>query len=128
MSRTGLIFVSHSRKLAEGVKELLENMQPEAVTAACGGEEDGGIGTNPEVIQRGIESLEGCTEAVILTDLGSAWMNAEIASEISSIPVLLADAPLVEGGLAAVVEAGFGKDAAAVKEAAEKAWDMRKST
>ena len=42
----GIVIVSHSQKLAEGVVEISRMMAAEAPLAAAGGLEDGGLGTS----------------------------------------------------------------------------------
>ncbi|WP_115788513.1 dihydroxyacetone kinase phosphoryl donor subunit DhaM [Arthrobacter silvisoli] len=118
-----LVVVSHSARIAEGAVELAGQMAPDVRLFAAGGTEDGRIGTSFELVLAAFESaLESAAGAgvVVLTDLGSAVMTAEAAVEFCSAPqdVLLADAPLVEGLVAAAVAAQGGADAAAVKAAA----------
>jgi len=65
---------------------------------------------------------------VILFDLGSALINAELALEMlgEDKAVRIADAPLVEGAYAAVVEAGMGSSLEEVVQSAEKAKNLKK--
>ncbi len=128
MDKVSLVLVSHSKEIADGLKKLLGEMQPEVSIAAAGGEEDGGIGTNAEVIARAVEEVYTEKGTVILFDLGSALLNAELAIELAGEEqnVRIADAPMIEGGLAAVVEAGFGSSVEKTAEAAEKAYEMKK--
>ena len=128
MDKVSLVLVSHSKEIADGLKKLLGEMQPEVAIAAAGGEEDGGIGTNAEVIARAVEEVYTEKGTVILFDLGSALLNAELAIELAGEEqnVRIADAPMIEGGLAAVVEAGFGSSVEKTAEAAEKAYEMKK--
>ncbi|WP_120519554.1 dihydroxyacetone kinase phosphoryl donor subunit DhaM [Arthrobacter celericrescens] len=119
-----LVVVSHSARIAEGAVELAGQMAPDVRLFAAGGTEDGRIGTSFELVLAAFESaLDSAAGAgvVVLTDLGSAVMTAEAAVEFCSAPqdVLLADAPLVEGLVAAAVAAQGGAGAAAVKSAAE---------
>lgn len=115
-----LIVVSHSEKIADGAAELAAQMAPDVVILPAGGTDDGRIGTSLEKVMAALEEAAG-EGAVILTDLGSAVMTAESAVEFLPDPasVLLADAPLVEGLVAAAVAAQTGADAQAVKAAAE---------
>jgi PTS hybrid protein len=119
-----LVVVSHSGKIAEGAVELAAQMAPDVLILPAGGTDDGRIGTSLEKIMAALEQAaggEGSDGVVVLTDLGSAVMTAESALEFAADPasVLLADAPLVEGLVAAAVAAQAGADARAVKEAAE---------
>lgn len=116
-----LVVVSHSEKIADGAVELAAQMAPDVVILPAGGTDDGRIGTSLEKVMAALEQAAGEDGAVVLTDLGSAVMTAESAVEFLPDPdsVLLADAPLVEGLVAAAVAAQAGADAAGVKQAAE---------
>ena len=48
----GIVVVSHSQKLAEGVVELASLMAPETPMKAAGGMDDGGFGTSFERLQK----------------------------------------------------------------------------
>ena len=121
--KVGLVLVSHSGKLAEGLSELAGQMAPEVAIIAAGGTDDGGIGTSLEKIQSGIAQADGGAGVALLADLGSAVMTAEMALEFlepdQREKVRLADAPLVEGAVAAAVAAQTGQDLAAVIRDAE---------
>ncbi|MBF4994681.1 PTS-dependent dihydroxyacetone kinase phosphotransferase subunit DhaM [Arthrobacter gandavensis] len=121
--KVGLVIVSHSEKLAEGLAELAGQMAPDVAIIAAGGTDDGGIGTSLEKIQAGIVRADGGAGAALLADLGSAVMTAEMALEFlepdQREKVRLADAPLVEGAVAAAVAAQTGQDLAAVIRDAE---------
>lgn len=118
-----LVVVSHSEKIADGAAELAAQMAPDVVIVAAGGTADGRIGTSLEKVMSALEQAGGGDGVVVLTDLGSAVMTAESALEFAGDPedVLLADAPLVEGLVAAAVAAQGGADVHAVKRAAEAA-------
>ncbi|MFD2212491.1 dihydroxyacetone kinase phosphoryl donor subunit DhaM [Metabacillus endolithicus] len=130
MSKVGLLLISHSYQLVTGLRELLHQVQPDVSIAISGGS-DGGIGTNAFDIKEAIESIYTEEGIVILFDLGSALINAELALELldkAQVEIRLADAPLVEGGFAAVVEAGIGGSLQEVLEAAEGAKQLQKIT
>lgn len=117
----GIVVVSHSEKIADGAVELAAQMAPDVVIAAAGGTTDGRIGTSLEKVLAALDRASGGDGTVVLTDLGSAVMTAESALELAGDPadVLLADAPLVEGLVAASVAAQGGADVRAVRRAAE---------
>ncbi|MCQ1993900.1 dihydroxyacetone kinase phosphoryl donor subunit DhaM [Arthrobacter sp. zg-Y1171] len=121
----GLVVVSHSRKLAEGVCELAAQMAADVRIVPAGGTDDDGIGTSLEKIMAGIAATDSGEGAVLLTDLGSAVMTAESALEFldpeQQQRVLMANAPLVEGTVAAAVAAQTGRNVAEVSAAAESA-------
>lgn len=120
----GLVVVSHSAQLAAGVVELASQMAPDVVLAAAGGMDDGAVGTSLERIMAALDEADTGDGVVVLADLGSAVMTAEAALEFQDGPTRasLADAPLVEGAVAAAVAAQSGADRAAVLRAAETAW------
>ena len=121
----GLVVVSHSAKLAEGVCELAAQMAADVRLAPAGGTDDGGIGTSLEKIQAGMAQADSGDGVLLLTDLGSAVMTAEMALEFldpdQQQRIRMADAPLVEGTVAAAVAAQTGKSLAEVLAAAESA-------
>ena len=118
-----LVVVSHSEKIADGAVELAAQMAPDVLILPAGGTDDGRIGTSLERVMAALEQAGDADRdgIVVLTDLGSAVMTAESAVEFLADPssVLLADAPLVEGLVAAAVAAQAGADPEGVKEAAE---------
>jgi PTS hybrid protein len=116
-----LVVVSHSEKIADGAAELAAQMAPDVVILTAGGTSDGRIGTSLEKVMSALDQAAGGDGVVVVTDLGSAVMTAESALEFAGDPagVLLADAPLVEGLVAAAVAAQSGAGVEAVKLAAE---------
>ena len=68
----GIVVVSHSQRLAEGVVELAQMMAPDAPVAAAGGLDDGTTGTSFEKIIYAIRDVYTEEGAAILVDLGSA--------------------------------------------------------
>lgn len=118
----GLLIVSHSAKIAEGAKELAEQMtQQQVPIGAAGGLPDGALGTSAELIRSAADRLRAASidGLLVLVDLGSAVMSAEMALETFDMPYILSNGPLVEGALMAAVEASIGatlEQAAAVAE------------
>ncbi|WP_138417252.1 dihydroxyacetone kinase phosphoryl donor subunit DhaM [Sinomonas gamaensis] len=125
MSPVGLLIVSHSTRLAEGVVELAEQMARSVPIVAAGGMDDGGLGTSFEKVMKGVEAADQGEGVVILADLGSAVMTAESVLEFldddQRSRVRVADAALVEGSVAAAVAAESGAGLDAVVRAAEEA-------
>ena len=115
-----IVVVSHSEKIADGAAELAAQMAPDVVVLTAGGTTDGRIGTSLEKVLAALDKA-GNGGTVILSDLGSAVMTAESALEFAENPeaMVLADAPLVEGLVAAAVAAQGGADMHAVRQAAE---------
>ncbi|KKO79795.1 PTS fructose transporter subunit IIA [Corynebacterium striatum] len=122
----GLVLVSHSAKLAEGLTELAGQMAADVRIAAAGGLESGEIGTSYDLIESAINDLLGEGLAVVvLTDLGSATMTVESVLEfLDDEPVKFVDAPLVEAAIAAATAAQQGDDLDAVAVAAERAIEV----
>jgi dihydroxyacetone kinase phosphotransfer subunit len=122
----GLLIVSHSRRLAEGVRELAAQVGAGQVPiAAVGGLDDGSLGTNAEAIRAAADDL-AADELLVLVDLGSAVLSTEMALEGFPRPFALSNGPLVEGAVLAAVEASIGADLARALAAAEAAATMRK--
>src|ERR1044072_9253498 len=78
-----LVIVSHSARLAEGVAELAAEMGGgEVVIEPAGGPDDGSIGTDAERVRAAVEHVRSPDGVLVLMDLGSALMSAEIALEM----------------------------------------------
>ena len=126
----GLVLVSHSPRLAEGLRELIEQVTQDSVPiAVAAGGDEGVLGTSAVVIAEAVATLDAPDGVVVLMDLGSAVLSAEMALEL--VPTLrdqtrLADAPFVEGAVAAAVEASLGSGLGAVLAAAESAREQGK--
>ncbi len=127
----GLVIVSHSARLAEGVVELAAQMTHGAVRlAAAGGMDDGGIGTSLARVTQAIASADSGDGVVALIDLGSAALIAEMALESLDAEqrahVRLSGGPLVEGAILAAVEASVGSPLDEVLATAESARSLEK--
>lgn len=121
------MIVSHSQKLAEGVKELAEMMARDVHIEAAGGLEEGLLGTSFERVKIAIEDVCGADGAVVLMDMGSAIMTAELAAEeCHDEAVRLVDCPIAEGAVLAAVAAASGASLDEVVSKAESARHMEK--
>ena len=121
----GLVIVSHSAQLAAGVVELAGQMtQGKTPIAAAGGAIDDILGTSADKILEAIQSVDGPDGVLVLLDLGSAILSAEMALEMLSDEqrdrIRLSYAPLVEGAVAAALEASLGRTLVQVQQMAEK--------
>jgi PTS hybrid protein len=120
----GMVIVSHSEKVAEGVKELASQMVGEVLIAAAGGTSDGRLGTDVERIMSAIESVYSEDGVILLFDLGSAVMNSEMAIEM--LPeeiqkkVEILDVALVEGAITAAVECSIGRSISEIKDSLKR--------
>ncbi len=139
-----IVVVSHVRELAHGVKALADSLMQcgELTTgraacvqiAAVGGivRADGqiGMGTSAEDVRQAICGAWSDEGMLLLFDIGSALLSTETAldllTEAARARCRIADAPLVEGTIAAAMEASFGCDLDAVCAAAEAAREMCK--
>jgi len=121
-ARVGLVVVSHSRRLAEGVAELAGQMAPDTTIVPAGGDGDGGLGTDYDAVVGAVADADSGAGVIVLYDLGSAKMVAEMAvEEVDDARVVVVDAPLVEGAVAAAVAAQGGAAVAKVAMAAASA-------
>jgi phosphoenolpyruvate-protein phosphotransferase/dihydroxyacetone kinase phosphotransfer subunit len=124
--RVGLVIVSHSAQVADGVVALAREMAGESVRLiAAGGGPDGSFGTDAARVAEAIAEADAGAGVVILADLGSAEMSAELALQLVD-PELAARArlsqgPLVEGAVKAAAQASTGSDLATVLETADRA-------
>ncbi|SMO69600.1 PTS sugar transporter subunit IIA domain-containing protein [Halorubrum cibi] len=138
----GLVVVSHSERAAEGIVEIAAEMAGETRIEAVGGDGQGGIGTVPADIEDALaaaageaagdadgdgDETNGVDGVVVLVDLGSAVMNAEVAIELSDVDAVVADAPVLEGAVnAAVAATDPSATLESVREQAEAAADISK--
>lgn len=129
----GIVIVSHSAKIAEGICELAKQMGCEGQKILpAGGMSDGSIGTDTMLIFRSVLEADEGDGVIVLADLGSAVLSTETAFEFLSEEqrsrVSIADAPVVEGAILATVQASVGAPLDEVMEAAIGARELSKVT
>jgi PTS hybrid protein len=127
----GLVVVSHSARIAEGIVELAGQMAGQVRIEAAGGTDDGGLGTDAGLIAEAIEAADSGDGVLVLVDLGSAVLSAsmaidELVTDDVRARTRIAEAPVVEGTVVAAVQASTGSDLDAVEAAAVDAATMRK--
>lgn len=107
MSSVGILLVSHSKHLAQGVVDLVSEVAKDISLAYVGGLEDGRIGTSFDQIQTIVENSP-CETLLAFYDLGSARMNMEMVADFSDKTILIQHVPIVEGTYtaAALLQAG----------------------
>ena len=129
MANVGIVLISHSRALAEGAAELARQMGVgEVAVEPAGGTEDGGLGTSLELLESAVRSADQGAGVVLIADLGSSVLTAKTYLEdVEDTEVVLADAPFVEGAVAAASAAAGGADVASVTAAAYEAYEFRKA-
>lgn len=123
-----LLIVSHSARLAEGVKEFANQVAGGKVKiVAVGGALDGSLGTSVEHIKAAIHEVASPDGTLALVDLGSAVISIETALEyVRGVDLLISDAPLVEGAYLAAAEASVGATLEETATAALRAREMVK--
>jgi dihydroxyacetone kinase phosphotransfer subunit len=125
----GLVLVSHSSALAEALLALVQQIssgKPPRIAIAAGiGEDRLEFGTDATEIAAAVESVSEGDGVVVLMDLGSAILSAEMAQDLVPDVVRsqmrLIAAPFVEGAIAAAVQASLGSDLETVCREAEQA-------
>ena len=127
----GIVIVSHSQKVAEGIRDMaLQMSNPEQRIVAAGGTDNGKIGTDVMKISEAIIAANAGDGVVVIVDLGSAVMSTDTALEFfdekTRDQVKIADAPILEGAISATVEASLGSPLATVLATAEGARNLRK--
>jgi dihydroxyacetone kinase phosphotransfer subunit len=123
--RVAIVIVSHSPLVAEGAADMVRQMVGDEVRIAfCGGNPEGGLGTDVAAIKAAIERVYTPAGVAVLADLGGAETNSEMAIEL--LPedwrerVVICNAPIVEGSVMAATEAAGGSTLAEVRAVAEE--------
>ena len=123
----GIVIVSHSQKLAEGVVEISRMMAESAPIVAAGGLDDGTLGTSYGKICAAVEEVYSADGVIILMDMGSAVMTTEMVLEDLKKPnVRMLDCPLVEGAVLAAVESAGGRSLEEISERIAEARTTKK--
>jgi dihydroxyacetone kinase phosphotransfer subunit len=127
----GLVIISHSAPLAQGLAELVGQVAgPDVPIEAIGGGPEGTLGTDGGRVLEALQRAARGSGSVVLMDLGSSVLSVKAALEELGEDELerlrVADAPLVEGAVAAGVMASTGDDVDGVHRAAEEARHARK--
>lgn len=126
----GLVVVSHSAAIADGLAELVAEVAgPQVPILAAGGGPDGLLGTDGARVSHCLREAARGEGAVVLMDLGSSVLSvraavAELGPEEAE-RLAVVDAPLVEGAIAAGVTASTG---ATLEEVAAAASEARGAT
>lgn len=129
----GIVLVSHSPKIAEGLGDLIREMAPNCPLALAAGVDDPEhpIGTDAVKIMSAVETLMSDEGVVILVDLGSAILSAQTALDLLEPEIAaktsIAAAPLVEGAISAAIAAANGADRDSVLREAAGALKSKES-
>lgn len=107
MTEVGIVIVSHSKWIAQGLVDLISEVAKDIVLTYVGGTEDGGIGTSFEQVQTVVEANKA-EKILAFFDLGSARMNLELVADFSDKDIIINNVPIVEGAYtaAALLQAG----------------------
>lgn len=111
----GIVVVSHSAALAAAAGELAREMAGEKLRLALAGgidDEAAPLGTDATKVMAAVEEVDDEAGVLVLMDLGSAVLSAELARDLlppeTAARVVLCEAPIVEGLIAAAVQAAAG--------------------
>lgn len=123
--RVSIVIVSHSPDVARGAAAMVRQMVGREIQVAhCGGNADGGLGTDVAAIRRCIEQVYTPKGVAVLVDLGGAESNTEMAIEMLPLDwqkhVTICAAPVVEGAVMAATEAAGGSALDLVRATAEE--------
>ncbi len=118
-----LVLVCHSAKLAEGLRELVEQVTQDRVRVfATGGLDEHTLGSNPDEIGKLLERADSPEGTLVLMDLGSSILATQML--VDDWPaerrsrIVLCEAALVEGAVAAAIQLAAGST---LEEAAQEA-------
>jgi dihydroxyacetone kinase phosphotransfer subunit len=119
-----IVIVSHSADVARGAADMVRQMVGDEVRVApCGGNAEGGLGTDVGAIMAAIESVWTAKGVAVLVALGGAETNSEMAIELLGPEragrIVICNAPIVEGAVMAATEAAGGSDLETVRQTAE---------
>jgi PTS hybrid protein len=120
-----LVLVSHSAAIADGLAELVAQVAgPDVPIVAAGGGPDGSFGTDGGRVLEALRTAAAGAGGVVLMDIGSAVLSVRAALEelgATGESIIVVDAPLVEGAIAAGVTASVGGSRDEVAAAAREA-------
>jgi phosphoenolpyruvate---glycerone phosphotransferase subunit DhaM len=127
--KVGIVLVSHSAALASGAAELAGQVGGGMTVVPAGGTDDNRLGTSIGKVRAALSAADDGAGVVILPDLGSSVLTVRaLLAEGGDLPepIAMADAPFVEGAVAATIAAAVGGDVKTVLAAAEEARHARK--
>ncbi len=111
----GIILVSHTRGMVEGLRALLLEVAGDIPITIAGGTDEGDVGTSFEKIQNAIN--ENPADMIYaFHDLGSAKLNLDMAIEMSDKTIEITNAAFVEGAYVVASLIGAGADQDTIKK------------
>ena len=122
----GIVIVSHSQDIAKGTADMVRQMVGSEVKVAfCGGNPDGGLGTNVRFDHRSDRQAPGRQRASPFSSISAAprptakWLWKCSQPERRDL-VVVCNAPIVEGAVMAATEAAGGSSLDEVRAVAEE--------
>lgn len=111
MADLGIVIVSHSKQIAQGVYHLVQEVAKDVAITFVGGDPDGGIGTSFDQVQQIVDENPK-DKLLAFFDLGSARMNLEMVVDFSEKKIQIMQVPIVEGAYtaAALIQAGLDEN------------------
>jgi dihydroxyacetone kinase phosphotransfer subunit len=110
-----LLLLSHSPKIAEGIKDLAMQMAEEACVIAVGGTKAGTLGADYDSTFTAMKDAAKKGDVIVLCDLGSARMTGQMAKDALDPAlqnhVFLSNAAIVEGSLIVAIAIAAGENA-----------------
>lgn len=114
-----IMLTSHSRKLVEGLKDILEQMAKDVNIVISGGDKEGNIGSNFDEIFKLMNDNISDDGLIVFFDLGSSMLNCQMAldmlDEDKKDKVYLAGTPIVETSVQVAVNASAGQTLEEIK-------------
>ncbi|MGF0071789.1 dihydroxyacetone kinase phosphoryl donor subunit DhaM [Streptococcus orisratti] len=114
MADVGIVVISHSKNIAQGVIDLISEVAKDVSITYVGGTEDGGIGTSFDQVQAVVDQNDKDT-LLGFFDLGSAKMNLELVADFSDKEIIINSVPIVEGAYTAAALLQAGSDIDSIK-------------
>ncbi|WP_367006646.1 dihydroxyacetone kinase phosphoryl donor subunit DhaM [Streptococcus sp. ZY19097] len=114
MADIGIVVISHSKNIAQGVIDLISEVAKDVSITYVGGTEDGGIGTSFDQVQAVVDQNDKDT-LLGFFDLGSAKMNLELVADFSDKKIIINSVPIVEGAYTAAALLQAGSDLDSIK-------------
>ena len=121
----GIVLASHSRALAEALRDYTRVVAPDAAVAVAGGMPNGG--TSYVRVRAAIAEVSGPDGVVVLPDMGaSAAVVKMVLADLADPGVVMADCPFVEGAVEATVQAQAGTPLGPIMESLSSLRSLRK--
>jgi dihydroxyacetone kinase DhaKLM complex PTS-EIIA-like component DhaM len=121
-----LVLVSHSGPLLVALRQMIDDSVGHSpAVELAGGTDDGRFGTSLRRVSAALTAADSPDGTVVVYDSGSAWLTISFAVDglapVHRGRVVVSDAPLVEGALAAAARAAQDAQLAEVLDAAANA-------